>query len=154
MMYKSTKCNYFPFVFILCELASYWKFTRVRGRSKAGCSVQRFGRLSSSCHWMKTTQYSFVIRGSLMFNDTDTFAVFLFKSSQWNRITFITPPPTSVTVRWFTNHTRGLRVNKSRRHFLDIKFVTPCWKATNYSLWKLHTTLHWFYIYVIEKDVK
>ena len=63
----------------------------------------------------KRTQNTFAIGGSLIFNDSDVFATFLFKSSPQNKKWFITPPtppthPPTVTARWFINHTRCLRV--------------------------------------------
>ena len=81
---KSTKCNYFPFVSILRELAATWKSVMHRGESEARGGKTRVWKPSSGCLWMNTAQYRFAICWSLIFNDSDTFAAFLLKWSAGN----------------------------------------------------------------------
>ena len=61
-----------------------------RARRDVGC--RSLGGSQAVATSMNTTRYSFAIRGSLIFNDSDTFAAFLFQSSPRNRKRFITPP--------------------------------------------------------------
>ena len=90
---KSTKCNYFPFVSILHELATPWKSALYRGESKARGSMTRFGKPSSGCLWMNTT---------------GTFAAFLLKCNAGNWWCVYKPHP-GVNVRGFINPIRRLR---------------------------------------------
>ena len=96
--------------------------------------------------WMNTTQYDFVIWESLIFSDSDAFAVFLFKSSPRNRKTkFITPPPTTTTpaatVRWFTNHIRRLRVKVVLEWVYEKGYSLGMWPVTG---WHMLMMLIWW----------
>ena len=88
---KSTKCNYFPFVSILRELAATWKSAMHRGESKPRGGKTRVRKPSSGCLRMNTGQYRFAIRWSLIFNDSDTIAAFLLKWSAGNGNVFRNP---------------------------------------------------------------
>ena len=88
---KGTKCNYFPFVSILRELAATWKSALHRGEREARGGKTRVWKPSRGCLWMNTAQYHFVIRWSLIFNDSDTIAAFLLKWSAGNGNVFKNP---------------------------------------------------------------
>ena len=90
-MYKSTKCNYFPFVSILRELAATWKSAMRRGeREASGGKNEGLEALK----WLFTNEY-----GSVSFCHTlvthfqwlRPYAAFLLKWSAENGIVFINP---------------------------------------------------------------
>ena len=94
MIYINTKCNDFPFVFILHELASHWKSTQVRGGAGRDVACICLVGSPAVATRKKMTKNSFVIRGSLIFHNWHFCRISVqIQPLKWEMVYKHIPPP-------------------------------------------------------------